>query len=196
MYTIQHFVDMFNTSLRSIDTQTVQSVPNLVFENGVFSMYGDDLYHEGQTSQLYRLVLNEPLNELLSGFPVERVAEGDPNQYNAILFQSLGTNILIEDPGITNQFNPVPYMEGNPAGGSSYRLKMSQDRGSLAQFQIFRGVQFTSSSLPVRSEGVSATTPYGISTNQTISSSGGVQSVLIDMDCILDDKEMVNQSVL
>jgi len=130
MYTIQHFVDMFNTALRSIDTQTVSSIPYLVFENGVFSLYGDDLYHEGQTSQLYRLVLNEPLNELLSGFPVERVAEGDPNQYNAILFKALGTNILIEDPTKTTHFNPVPYVEGVPASG--YRLKMSQDRGSLA----------------------------------------------------------------
>jgi len=58
-------------------------------------MYGDKRYHEGSTDQLYRLVLNEPLSELLNGFPVERVAENDPNQFNAIIFQSLGTNVLV-----------------------------------------------------------------------------------------------------
>jgi len=86
-------------------------------------MYGDELYHEGASTQLYRLVLNESLNELLSGLPVEHIKDSDPNLYNAVLFKALGTNVYIEG-STANEFNPVPYYEGIPPAGTNYKLKM------------------------------------------------------------------------
>ena len=106
-------------------------------------------------------MLNEPLGELLSGFPSERIQDTNPDVFSTVLFKSLGTNYLVENDD--DGFTPIAYTEAIPE--SPYRLKMTQDRGSLAHFQIFRGVVFTTSSLPVRSEAVSAKTPYGFSTN-------------------------------
>ena len=130
MYSIQHFVDLFNETLESaVGTGGITSVPVLLFKDGKFSLVADPDYDEENAGQKFKLVLNEALNELMTGFPMERMDIQDDDLYASILFKSLGTNVLFDDGSTSGKYVPQAYFEGNPSG--DYRLMMTQERGSL-----------------------------------------------------------------
>lgn len=124
MYSIQHFVDLFNETLEgAVGNAGITSVPYLVFQNGKFSLVADPDYDENNASQSFKLVLNEALNELMTGFPMERMDIQNDDLYASILFKSLGTNVLFDDGSTSGKYEPQAYFEGNPSG--DYRLMMT-----------------------------------------------------------------------
>jgi len=190
MYTVHHFVEMFNKALEGAD---LSSVPKLTFEDGKFSLFANSDYDAGNPDQKYRLVFNESLSILLQSFAVEKIQSRNVDHFHSVVFKNMGTNVLTS-PNSDEFYAHENYTLGQPTG--DYQLMMTQERGSLVDFQVFRGILFTTGSLPVRSEGVCSPTEFGKSTQSTADSSDATQNVLCDMDAVLGDDSMTNQGVL
>jgi len=188
MYTIQHFVDMFNDAL---DGSGLTSVPRLTFENGKFSLFAGSDYDSNSPTQAYSLVFNEPLSSLLQGFPVEEIQSKNPDHFHQVVFRTTNTNV---HSGVSGVYTKDDFVSDQPVG--DYMLQMTQERGSLVDFQVFRGIVFTSSSLPIQSEAVGSPTQFGASTKIVQSSTIASENILCDMDCVLEDSAMTNQGVL
>lgn len=189
MNTIDHFVDLFNTTLSNASTS---SVPTLTFDAniGKFSLWAGEEYEEGGASQIYNFYLNEPLYGLLYSFQAEQVNLNNATLHAKIPFKNLNTN-LYEDDGSGNY--EVAGFRFSPTG--DFLIKMTQERGSLASFQVFRGVAFTTS-MPIYYENTGATEPFGLSSNLITSSSDATSSIMCDQDCEIQDTQAVNQSIL